>query len=355
MKRIFLTLSMAVMLMPGIDAVVLREAQQPAVSDNDSILKRKKDIRRFHFDPSNPDVHDPVMAFEDGKYYVFNTGMGIGVLSSDDLKYWRREKGVFEQAPEWAKSLIPSYRGHTWAPDILKVGDTWHLYYSCSAFGKNTSVIGLATNKTLDPESPDFKWVDQGLVVRSIPGKTDWNAIDPNVIIDRKGNPWLTFGSFWDGIQLVRLKEDMKTTVGKPKTIARKRRPCDFSHNQPEAGSNAIEAPFIIEKDGWYYLFASHDFCCKGLESNYKTVVGRSRNVDGPYLDKEGNEMLHGGGTLLIGPNEDYAGVGHCSVYNFGDSWIFAAHGYDKTKNGASKLVLHELIWDANGWPSVRQ
>lgn len=305
------------------------------------------------FDAENPDVHDPVLAFEDGRYYLFNTGMGIGMMSSGDLKIWRREKPVFQTAPEWAKEPVPAYRGHTWAPDIVKVGDKWYLYYSCSTFGKNISAIGVATNKTLNPESPDYEWNDLGMVIKSEPGVNDWNAIDPNVIFDKNGNPWLAFGSFWDGIQLIKLKKDMNTPIGKPKTIARRRKPCEFGHKEKEAGVNAIEAPFITERDGWYYLFVSHDYCCKGLKSDYKTLVGRSKNIEGPYLDRDGRDMAKGGGTLLIGPDDRYSGVGHCSVYNFDDRWIFAAHGYDKEKNGASKLVLRQINWDSEGWPSI--
>lgn len=309
---------------------------------------------RFQFDPANPGVHDPVIAFESGKYYLFNTGMGIGVLSSADLKTWKMEKSVLSPIPEWAQQLVPAYKGHTWAPDIQKKDGKWYLYYSCSTFGKNISAIGVATNATLDPESPDYGWEDLGMVVRSQPGEDDWNAIDPNVIFDRKGNPWMAFGSFWDGIQLIRLKKDMKTPVGKPRTIARKRRPCDISHLQPDAGDNAIEAPFIVEKDGWYYLFVSHDYCCRGLRSDYKTVVGRSRNIEGPYVDQDDREMLHGGGTLIAGPEENYSGIGHCSVYKFGDRWIFAAHGYDKNSGGASKLIVRDVLWSDDGWPSLQ-
>lgn len=152
-----------------------------------------------------PDVHDPVLAKENGRYYMFTTGMGIGMMSSDDMIHWRHEKAPLDPIPSWAHDLVPAYNGHTWAPDIQKVGDRWYLYYSCSTFYQNISVIGLATNKTLDPTSPDYHWEDQGLVIQSRPRIDDFNAIDPNLILDKKGRPWLTFGSFWDGIQLVQL------------------------------------------------------------------------------------------------------------------------------------------------------
>ena len=299
-----------------------------------------------------PDVHDPVMAYENGRYYMFTTGFGIGMMSSDDMIHWKPEKAPLDPIPAWAHELVPAYNGHTWAPDIQKVGDRWYLYYSCSTFYQNISVIGVATNKTLDPGSPDYKWEDLGKVIQSQPRINDFNAIDPCLILDRKGTPWLTFGSFWDGIQLVQLGKDMKTPVGKPKTIARRRNPESVAHNQPTANSNAIEAPFITYRDGYYYLFVSFDYCCKGISSNYKTAVGRSKSVTGPYLDMKGRPMTQTGGTIILGENDRYSGVGHCGVYEMGGKWYIIAHGYDKQQNGASKLFLRQIRWD-NGWPTV--
>jgi arabinan endo-1,5-alpha-L-arabinosidase len=310
-----------------------------------------------------PDVHDPVMARCDGKYYIYFTGMYVSSLVSIDMKKWRSQPPLMPEAPRWAVDAVKGYRGHTWAPDIQQVGDTWYLYYSCSSFGRNSSAIGLMTNKTLNPRSPQYHWTDQGMVVRSIPGKTDWNAIDPNLILDDKGNPWLTWGSFWDGIQLARLADDFKTLRSKPRTIAR-RYPKNPQHpvsNEdqhraslaPLAGQNAIEAPFIIHRGDYYYLFASWDYCCKGADSNYKTVVGRSKNIAGPYLDRNGKNMAEGGGTIIAQPDDDYYGIGHSAAYNFDGQWWFLAHGYSVKDHGASKLVLKKMYFDADGWPQL--
>ncbi len=324
-------------------------AQQPEGQNAGQGEQVKRRGFRPHFDATNPDVHDPVMAYEDGKYYIFSTGMGISVMSSSDMKTWQREKPVFEHAPQWALEQVEGYRGHTWAPDIQKVGDTWYLYYSCSSFGKNSSAIGLVTNKTLNPESPLYKWEDQGMVIESKRG-FKWNAIDPNLILDKKGNPWLSFGSFWDGIQLVPLDKDFKTPIGKVRTIAR--------HRDPEAmekkagNSNEIEAPFIVQKDGYFYLFTSTGLCCRGLRSTYRTEVGRSKKITGPYKNRDGKKMLKGAGSLLIGRSDAYAGVGHCGVYEFDGQWYYIAHGYDTKLNGASKLVLKKIRWE-DGWPMV--
>ena len=307
---------------------------------------------RPFFDSGYPDVHDPVLAFEDGRYYMFTTGFGVGLMSSDDMQTWNFEKGPLDPIPAWARESVTGYNGHTWAPDIHKVGDTWYMYYSCSSFGKNTSAIGVATSRTLDLESADYKWTDLGMVIQSRPGADDFNAIDPNLVIDRKGNAWLTFGSFWDGVQLVRLDKDLKTPIGKPQTIARRMPQDSFPHLQADAGINAIEAPFIVYKDRYYYLFVSIDYCCKGLDSNYRIAVGRSRRITGPYLDRNGNRMLDGCGEVLASETDRYSGIGHCGVYEFDGKWYIVAHAYDKQMNGASKLFLHRLEWK-KGWPVI--
>ncbi|MBU1823140.1 MAG: family 43 glycosylhydrolase, partial [Bacteroidetes bacterium] len=160
-------------------------------------------------------VHDPVMIQQDGTYYLFCTGPGISVWSSNDLKEWNKEKQVFAQAPTWAADVVPGFRNHIWAPDISFHNGQYYLYYSVSAFGKNTSAIGVATSKSLHPESPDFKWTDHGMVVQSVPNRDLWNAIDPNLIVDEAGTPWLSFGSFWSGLKLVKLSDDL-VSVAKP-------------------------------------------------------------------------------------------------------------------------------------------
>lgn len=309
--------------------------------------------RNFNAETTDPDAHDPVMAKgEDGRYYCFMTGMNVGVISSADMKTWKREPSALRQTPQWARDSVPGYNGHTWAPDISYHNGLWHLYYSCSTFGKNTSAIGLAVNKTLDPKSPDFGWEDRGMVIASHGRQNNWNAIDPNLIVTPEGQPYLFYGSFWDGIQLVRLsKSDFQTPETKPVTVARRRgRKPDGNSQRVVTGDNAIEAPFVLKHGDYYYLFVSFDYCCRGANSTYKTVYGRSKNVEGPYLDKEGKEMEYGGGTLLYGPNDDFFGIGHSSAYEWDGQAYFVAHGYDKAKNGASKLFIRPMNFDKDGW-----
>ena len=303
-----------------------------------------------------PFVHDPVMAYEDGVYYLYCTGHGITQMTSTDRQHWTlNREGVLPNGkiPAWTHDSVPGFETHIWAPDVVKYRGKWYMGYSCSTFGKNTSAIGLLSNKCLSDKDG---WKDEGCIVASRGNRDNWNAIDPNFIIDEKGKPWMTWGSFWDGIQLIPLDKTMHPKKGaKPQTIARRHAVGDASAEPNPtskfAGTNAIEAPFIMRHGGYYYLFVSWDYCCRGIKSNYRVAVGRSKNVSGPYLDRDGKPMLEGGGTLLLeGDKKEYEALGHCSAYSFSDGDVFFCHGYSVAKNGASILVQKRIEWTEDGW-----
>jgi len=295
-------------------------------------------------------VHDPVIIREEDRFYVFSTGnRRAGILPircSKDLYHWSRCGSVFETLPSWAAEEIPGARS-AWAPDISHFNGKYHLYYSVSTFGKNNSAIGLATNRTLDPNSPDYKWVDEGLVVRSHPGQDDWNAIDPQLVIQDQRNLWLCWGSFWGGIMMRRIDPSTGKLSTADTTLYNLAR-------RPRTGGleGSIEAPFIVRHDKWWYLFASFDFCCRGVNSTYNVRVGRARNVTGPYVDQAGVPMTEGGGTLVIeATTPNWRGPGHEAVLQdiSGDYLVF--HAYEG-KTGRSELKISTMVWD-NGWPRV--
>ena len=133
---------------------------------------------------ARPVTHDPVVAKQGDTYYLFCTGPGITSFTSKDLKTWVQAKPVFAESPKWALDVAPGFNGHIWARDITLHNGIYYLYYSVSAFGKNTSAIGLVTNTTLNPDDLEYKWEDQGVVIQSVPNRDLWNAIDPNLIFD---------------------------------------------------------------------------------------------------------------------------------------------------------------------------
>lgn len=296
-------------------------------------------------------IHDPVMIRENGTYYLFGTGRGIASFSSKDLRTWKQEPPVFDQSPAWTSGVVAGFQGRFWAPDISLHDGTYYLYYSVSTGGKITSAIGVATNRTLDRASRDFKWIDHGIVVQSVPYRDLWNAIDPQLIVGDDGTPWLAFGSFWAGLRLVKLAAD-RLHIAEPqewRSLAKRERSVLIDDAEPEPAS--IEAPFIFRKGGYYYLFASWDHCCRGVNSDYKVVVGRAKDLRGPYLDANDERMDKGGGTPVVAGNKRWPGVGHNSVYTFDGQDYFVTHAYDGKDRGWSKLKILEMKWDADGWP----
>ena len=300
-----------------------------------------------------PLVHDPVMIKQDSTYYLFCTGKGISGYTSMDMRSWKREKPVFNKVPEWVTTKIPGFRGDFWAPDISFYNGKYYLFYAVSQFGKNTSCIGLATNTTLNPSSPEYRWEDKGMIVQSVPGRDMWNAIDPAFIVDEKNIPWLCFGSFWDGIKLVKLNSNISGIDEKQTWFTLASRPRSFNIADTLAGDAAIEAPFIFKHGKYYYLFVSFDYCCRGVNSNYKVMVGRSEKITGPYVDKENKPMQYGGGSLVAEGKGKWAAVGHNAVYHFDNDDYIIYHGYNVEKNGMSSLIVHKLSWDDQEWPVV--
>jgi len=299
-------------------------------------------------------VHDPVAIKQGDTFYLFCTGRGIICYSSKDLKHWEKEPSVFPEKPEWTDQVVPNFGNHIWAPDISFHNSKYYLYYSVSAFGKNTSAIGVATNSTLNPKDANYQWEDHGIVIQSVPNRDLWNAIDPNLVFDEDNTPWLSFGSFWNGLKMVKLNADL-LSIAEPQewySIAKRER--DLFKDDDNGGTAALEAPFIFKKNGYYYLFQSWDLCCRGENSTYKVVVGRSKKVTGPYFDKEGKSLNEGGGTLVVEGNKNWFGVGHNSVYTFDSKDYNFMHGYDANDNGKPKLIVNKISWE-NDWPIIQQ
>jgi arabinan endo-1,5-alpha-L-arabinosidase len=305
-------------------------------------------------------THDPSIAKDGDTWYLFGTANGpvrkgeLPIRCSNDLHVWKMCGYVFDKIPEWITKESPQTK-ELWAPDISYFNGEYHLYYAFSVFGKNTSGIVLLTNKTLNSKSADFHWIDRGLVLRSRL-EDDFNAIDPNLVLDEKGQPWLSFGSFWTGIKMRRI--DVKTGLlsaddAKIYPLATRKRPDNPPPNPPGLPGDwqAVEAPFIIRHGDFFYLFVSFDLCCRGAKSNYKTMVGRSRSVTGLYVDAAGNSMLEGGGTPLLLGNKRWLGPGGESLLQQKDRDIIVFHAYDGA-SGDAYLQISTIAW-VDGWPKV--
>ncbi|HEV2695591.1 MAG TPA: arabinan endo-1,5-alpha-L-arabinosidase [Verrucomicrobiae bacterium] len=277
------------------------------------------------------------------EYWVFYTGRGVPSYHSKDLVHWEAGPAVFQTAPGWVADTVPGNRHMSyWAPDVMKVGDRYLLYYAVSTMGKMTSAIGLATTPTLDPKDPAYHWTDQGIVVRTQEGD-NYNAIDPAVFQDTDGSLWLAFGSYWSGIKLIQL--DPATG----KRIAPDSKLTSLAYN------DSIEASYLCKHDGYYYLFVNWNACCEGTNSTYNIRIGRSKTITGPYLDKAGKDMLQRGGSVFLpAVNGPLVGPGHAGMLTAnGKEWFTSDFEGDVRMRGEATLAIMPLRWNADGWPEV--
>lgn len=271
-----------------------------------------------------PYIHDPSTIMEcDGKYYTFGTGGG-GLISEDG---WTWNGG----------GVRP---GGGAAPDAIKIGDRYLIAYSATGGGLGGGHAGRVLtmwNKTLDPNSPDFAYTEPIEVAHSLDDE-DCDAIDAGLLLDpTTGRLWLTYGTYFGFIRIVELD---------PKTGKR------VEGNEPVNIAIDCEATDLMYRNGWYYLLGTHGTCCDGPNSTYNIVVGRSRNVTGPYLDNMGRDMLKGGGKMVIAAGDRKTGPGHFGRYIEDDGVEKMSFHYeaDFDQGGRSVLAIRPLLWK-NDWP----
>lgn len=283
-------------------------------------------------------AHDPsLVKTSAGRYYLFYTGGGIQISTSTDRVHWSADGQVLPQGATWAKA----YGGWNdlWAPDVSFHNGVYWLYYAVSSFGSNHSAIGLATSTTAAPGS----WTDHGLVYAS-QSTGDFNAIDPALLVDASGRWWLSLGSFWSGIKMIQIDPATGEQLASNTT----------RYNLAQRSSpDALEASYVYRHGGYYYLFTSFDYCCRGTSSTYNIRVARSTNPTGPYTDENGTAALSGGGTQILATHGNVIGPGGQTVMADNDGDVLVYHYYDGSQNGTAHLGLDHLAWGSNGWPTV--
>lgn len=290
---------------------------------------------------SNGTYHNPVINYSlpdptiieanDGYFYLYATEdiRHLPIHRSRDLVNWELTGTAF------TKETRPSFepKGGLWAPDINFINGKYVLYYSMSVWGGEwTCGIGIAT-----ADKPEGPFSDQGKLFRS--NEIDvQNSIDP-FYIEEEGKKWLFWGSF-RGIYAIELSDDGLSL----KPGAEKRR----------VAGTAYEGVYIHKRNGYYYMFASIGSCCEGLNSTYTTVVGRSDNLFGPYLDKQGQSMMDNHHEIFIRKNEKFVGTGHNSEIvqdKKGQDWIFY-HAVSVDNPRGRVLVMDQVRWK-NDWPYI--
>jgi arabinan endo-1,5-alpha-L-arabinosidase len=288
-------------------------------------------------------AHDPSGIVRCGdRYWIYTTGRGPYSMYSTDLVNWSTGQtpltpGTF---PSWVTSYVPDFGGTFWAPDCMYMNGQYYLYYSCSSWGSTVSCIGLLSSKSLNPDSPDYAWKDEGMVIYST-ASSNYNCIDPAVRRDKEGKIWLTYGSHWDGIRMVELDSvSGKVTGSTTFSVAGK-------------GDYKTEASYMISHGDYYYLFYNRGQCCQGSSSTYYIQVGRSSSPTGPFLDKNGTDCYQGGGTTVASTSGSFIGPGCIGVYVENNTEFVTYHYYDGADGGTAKLAIGTFKWSEDGWPTV--
>ena len=321
-------------------------------------------------------IHDPSKIVKcDDTYWIFGTGDGIYSIYSKDLINWQLGPSPFSKTvfPVWIKSYVSKFDGNFWAPDVIFMNGKYYLYYSCSEWGTMTSTIGCVTNKTLNPNSPDFKWVDAGFLgIWSYQPGLALNAIDPSLMRGHDGKIWMVYGSFNEqGIVVT----EIDSVSGKPKTTAGNLPGISIANSWTGPQTNNYgegEGASMIYRNGYYYLFYNKGGCCAGIASTYYMVMGRATSPKGPFLDKSGKALrLTGktsGGTVVLkhdnsrGTDDRYFGPGHFGMFSENGVDYVTFHYYDPNgyypnpaanNQGGPTLGLAKLVWGEDGWPSI--
>lgn len=300
-------------------------------------------------------ILDPSVIRQGTTYYAFSTDVAgfptagnLPIHCSKDKVNWTACGSVFPSGiPAWVKQKVPGVVG-LWAPDVSYFDGEYHVYYNGSLLHTQQTVIGLVTNTTLDPNDPEYGWVDRGMVLASNPGD-DFNALDPTILVDSDGSVWLTYGSYWTGIK----QRQIDPATGK--LLASNGTRYDLA-TRPGVAHNPIEGPSLVRHGSYYYLFVSVDYCCESniASNDYKQAVGRSTSPHGPFVDEDGTPMMNGGGTVLIQGDSEWGAPGGGTAYldDVNEDSLIIFHAHDLAKNGHPYQWVKKLGW-VNDWPVI--
>ncbi|MDQ0229391.1 arabinan endo-1,5-alpha-L-arabinosidase [Metabacillus malikii] len=330
--------------------------QFPSAPADTPFEKINSDIIHSESQWTTNNTHDAEIIKVDDWYYTFSTDYkvagaplpGIQIRKSKDMIHWEFVGRVFEELSEEAVAWTNGKTSTYWAPDVIELEGTFYLYYSVSEFGTRNSFIGLATSSSI--EGP---WKDQGPVIttKNDDDKTV-NAIDPGLILDRDDNLWMVYGSYFGGIFITELDKSSgkQKNEGEEGTLIAQRQSNDYE----------IEGPAIMynKKTDMFYLTVSYGY----LEDTYNVRVARSEDIQGPYVDYNGKNMVDisdesfDTGTKVLNSytfNDDtgWLGTGHNGLLQDGEDYYLTHNARAGEDLYWSHLHVREIVWTNDGWP----
>lgn len=272
---------------------------------------------------------DPSVIRVGQDYWATATSSGwapqFPILHSRDLVNWEVAGSVFKQRPTWSD-------GNYWAPEITHYRGRYFVYYVARKLG-GARCIAVAT--ALKPTGP---YQDHGPLVCQRLG-----SIDPMAVRDEHGWPYLVWKRGGNARNLPtpilaqRLSKDGLRLIGERTELIR---------NDAAWEAKVVEAPFILRRGNWFYMFYSGNDCCS-LECNYALGVARSPYLLGPWEKNPANPILKG--------NEAWKCPGHGSVVtDAGNRDYLLYHAYDRDSTYIGRQVLlDEVKWGVGQWPTI--
>jgi arabinan endo-1,5-alpha-L-arabinosidase len=306
------------------DVVAMRETAT-AQPEEPTLLSMSGELELF----------DPSAIFDGERYWVVSTGEGMPVRVSSDLEEFERLGDAVEGLPAWAAEHVPK-AGHFWSPDVAYFGGRYHLYYALAGGDGHRACIGHASSAKLGTVGT---WTDDGAPLICTEADSEWFAIDPSVLVDDDGKSWLLLGSSGTGLKLLELDAAGAPTEAPPVSVAAR----------PDGG--VLQASAITRRGDYYYVFGSFDSCCRGADSDRSIRFGRSSELLGPYVDRDGVPLLEGGGSVLLESAARWRGPGSNDVLHQGERSYSFYFAYDADNGGRTSLRLSTLTWDEEGWP----
>lgn len=325
--------------------VQLKEASHESVALHNEICYFKIGMTYTNPVITFSSAADPTVIRTDEGFYLYATQTNdywVPIYFSKDLVNWEFKRSAFRNATRPKPDVLPD-GGAFWAPEIRYINGKYVLYFSWAKWGDGSkSYTAVATS---DSPVGDFLNAKPLLITDDFGS----NCID-QFYYEEDGKKYMFVGSF-NGIYVTELTDDglsvKRGADGKP---VLKKQVC----------GRAFEGTNIYKKGKYYYLFASINNCCDGIDSRYKVVVGRSENLLGPYVNREGKDMMSNSWTLVLeGDGETFFGPGHNSIIipdDAGTDWMIY-HSYVKENGtvGGRLGMLDRIVWSADGWPTIKK
>lgn len=277
------------------------------------------------------DFPDPSVIRVGKDFYATATSSEWGpeypILHSRDLVNWNVVGVVFPKRPEWSV-------GNYWAPEIWQENGKIYIFYTAR---KKDGPLCIAAASADKPTGP---YTDHGPLECQEVG-----SIDAFPIRDENGDLYVVW------------KED-GNSVGKPTPIWAQRLDInrwkltgdrrEIMRNDTETWEGTlVEGPFIMRRNGWFYMFYAANFCC-GRGCNYATGVARSKTLLGTWEKYSENPIMKG--------NENFNCPGHGSAVTLENGrTFFMYHAYDRKDSvfAGRQALIDEINWTSDGWATI--